>query len=218
MKRRDLILGAVASGATGVIGSAYAAQNVKCVIVGDAMVGKTWALSSFARNTLPASYVPTVVSDPLSIDVTLLGQPLHVSLWDTSGDEGYARLRPVAYAQTDVFIVAYAVDSMTSIDNVQSRWAPEIRAYYSGARIVLAGLKADLRAGRSSSTVSKEAAKSIAAHLALQAYGECSARTQVGLDDLFANALGIATNNATVPPGSLQRSPMGRQPIRRPGN
>ncbi|MBT9444144.1 MAG: GTP-binding protein [Hyphomonadaceae bacterium] len=218
MKRRDLIFGAVAAGAGGVAGFAHAAQSVKCVIVGDPLVGKTWALSSFAQHSTPATYVPTVISAPYTVQVTLVGQPLQVSLQDTSGDEGYSTLRPVVYPQTDIFIAAYAIDSMSSMDNVTVKWVPEIRFHNPDARIVLAGLKSDLRAGMSSSPVSREAAKDVSERLALQAYRECSATTRIGLDDLFATALGVAVGRASTPLGSLQRTPIGRRPMRRPGN
>lgn len=219
MKRRDLIFGAVAAGASGFAVSAHAAQSVKCVIVGDPMVGKTWVLSAFALNSTPAPYVPTVVSLPYTVDVTLRGNPLQVSLYDTSGDEANARLRALSYVQTDVFIAAYAIDSVTSMDSVQTTWVPEIRFYNPDARIVLAGLKSDLRAGMSPNPVSREAARDASTRLNLQAYRECSAKTRLGLDDLVATALGVAIfDEPSVPLGSLQRTPIGRRPVRRPGN
>eukprot|EP00954_Amorphochlora_amoebiformis_P024921 1369608-Amorphochlora_amoeboformis.AAC.1 len=49
-----------------------------------------------------------------------------VGLWDTAGQDDYDRLRPLAYPQTDAFILVYSVDSKTSLDNVIKKWNPEV--------------------------------------------------------------------------------------------
>jgi len=78
--------------------------------------------------------------------------PVNLGLWDTAGQEDYVRkhaeytplssrsvtrgsslftcicviaqdrLRPLSYPQTDVFIVAYSVESRASFLNVSSKW------------------------------------------------------------------------------------------------
>ena len=45
----------------------------------------------------------------------------------SAGQEDYDRLRPLSYPQTDAFIVAFAVNSPTSFENVKDKWIPEIR-------------------------------------------------------------------------------------------
>lgn len=44
------------------------------------------------------------------------------SLWDTAGQEDYARLRPLSYPHTDVFLVCYSLTSSVSLKNVSQKW------------------------------------------------------------------------------------------------
>jgi GTPase SAR1 family protein len=46
---------------------------------------------------------------------------------DTAGQEDYDRLRPLSYPQTDVFVLCFSIASPTSLENVASKWIPEIR-------------------------------------------------------------------------------------------
>lgn len=70
--------------------------------------------------------------------------PIEVDLWDTAGQDDYARLRPIAYPDANVFLLCFAIDLETSFMNITSKWIPELR-YYSKAPIVLVGLKMDRR-------------------------------------------------------------------------
>ena len=41
--------------------------------------------------------------------MSLDGKTIYLGLWDTAGQEGYDRLRPLSYPQTDVFLIAFAI-------------------------------------------------------------------------------------------------------------
>ncbi|KAJ6491915.1 ras family-domain-containing protein [Mycena sanguinolenta] len=74
---------------------------------------------------------------------------VELALWDTIGlQEAYDRLRPLAYANTHVFLVCFALDDRESLVNVRQKWHPEL-AYHCFAPtlipIVLVGRKQDLR-------------------------------------------------------------------------
>ena len=43
-------------------------------------------------------------------------------LWDTSGKAEYDRLRPLAYPQTDAFVVCFSVVDPTSFENALNKW------------------------------------------------------------------------------------------------
>ena len=51
-----------------------------------------------------------------------------VQIWDTAGQEGFETLRTLAYPGTKVYIVAYDATSMTSFNNVEGKWLPELEA------------------------------------------------------------------------------------------
>ena len=68
---------------------------------------------------------------------------LHIS--DTAGQEDYDRLRPLAYPGTDVFLLCFALNNSDSLRNIQDKWMTEIQHHRKKAKIILVGLKKDLR-------------------------------------------------------------------------
>ena len=71
--------------------------QVKCVVVGDASVGKTCLLISFTTNSFPELFVP-VIFESYGSQCIVDGRP--INLWDTAGREDYDRLRPLSYPET----------------------------------------------------------------------------------------------------------------------
>ena len=55
--------------------------------------------------------------------------------------EDYDRLRPLAYPQTDIFLVCFSIENRTSFENVPSKWLPEIEHHCPHVPIVLVGCK-----------------------------------------------------------------------------
>ena len=97
---------------------------VKCVAVGDSSVGKSclnqrYCVNSFpCRSTVYSTYCMNLMKD---------GKPVSLSLCDTPGHDDYDRLRPLAYPQTDVFLICFSLVSHESLENVRSKWHPEVR-------------------------------------------------------------------------------------------
>ena len=48
------------------------------------------------------------------------------SLWDTAGQEGYARIRTLSYPKTDIFLLCFSVVNHPSFVNVKDRWYVEV--------------------------------------------------------------------------------------------
>jgi small GTP-binding protein len=190
MRRRDVIIGAGAA-AAGSLSTAAADSVSRCktVIVGDAGVGKTCALQAFATGNFESTYNPTRLNSNTTLPCTTSGLPAELDIWDVSGHEEYDNLRPLSYPQTDVFIIAFAIDSYTSLSNVQSKWHPEIDHYAPGRPVILAGMKSDLRLPNAQAIVTTASANQVAEAMHAIAYLECSARSRVGLTELFEAAL-----------------------------
>jgi cell division control protein 42 len=119
-------------------------NNIKCVVVGDGAVGKTCMLISYSKNEFPKDYVPTVF-DNYACVVVIGGEPCTLGLFDTAGQEEYDRLRPLAYPQTDVFLVCFSVVSPASFENVKEKWIPELVHHCPNAAYILVGTQIDLR-------------------------------------------------------------------------
>eukprot|EP00727_Mastigamoeba_balamuthi_P008327 m51a1_g4116 putative ras-related c3 botulinum toxin substrate 1 (rho small gtp binding protein rac1) (551) ;mRNA; r:143779-146302 len=174
-----------------------AVRPLKIVTVGDGAVGKTCLLISYTTNAFPEEYVPTVF-DNYSCNVMFEGKGYNLGLWDTAGQEEYDRLRPLSYPQTDCFLLCYSIVSPPSLENCRQKWHPEISHHCPDARVILVGLKKDLRndpetlqrlAEKKLHPVTAEEAQKLAKELGASKHLECSARTQEGLQVLFHEAI-----------------------------
>ena len=165
-------------------------QNVKCVVVGDGGVGKTCLLVSYSTNAFPGEYIPTVFDSYSKAVITENLPPINLHLWDTAGQEDYRKLRPLAYPQTDVFLVCFSLTDRTSFQNVESTWVPEICEYCPKTPFVIVGLKKDLR--DVSGGVSVDEGNSLAKKVNANCYVECSSLKSWNVDDVFESAMKLA--------------------------
>ena len=130
-----------------------------------------------------------------------------VELWDTGGGEDYYRLRPLSYPETSVFLICFSVESEDSFENVRSYWLPEITHHKPKTPWLLVGLKTDLRPNPETSPgeepvvesskykstfISAETAAAEAADLKAACYVECSSLHQIGVDNVFQEAVKAA--------------------------
>lgn len=177
-------------------------ESIKLVVVGDGAVGKTCMLISYTSDRFPEKYVPTVF-ETYQTTVSVGDSKTLLGLWDTAGQEEYDRLRPLAYQNADVFVVCYSIISTASLDNVSSKWIPEIRSHSPDQPFLLVGTKLDVREdpaeqqklrdnGVDVSLVDSEAvAEKCREHGAARNL-ECSAKTQKGLKEVFLEAIKVA--------------------------
>ena len=175
-------------------------ENVKVVFVGDGAVGKTCMIISYTTDSFPTDYIPNVF-DNCQANIMVNGRQVSVALWDTPGQDDYDRLRPLSYPNTDVFIICYSIISSTSLENVKNKWIPEIRRRCPNTPFLLVGTKSDLRQdahaleklkARGASIVDVARAEKKGQDLSAARVMECSAKTQVGLQDVFYEAVDVA--------------------------
>jgi small GTP-binding protein len=167
-------------------------NNIKIVAVGDGAVGKTSVLLTYTTNSFSAEYVPTVF-DNYGVNLMIDGNIYNLSLWDTAGQEDYDKIRPLSYANTDIFMVCYSIISETSFQNVKNKWRPELAHHSPNTPMILVGLKNDLR-GQTKEVVDEEVAKKYATDNGFAGHYLCSAVTQDGLKTLFDSAVTSVIN------------------------
>lgn len=164
-------------------------EAFKLVAVGDGAVGKTCLLMSFTHGIFPTEYVPTIF-DNFTQTLNHNGRVFRLDLYDTAGQEDYDRLRSACYSGTDVFIVCYSCDSAKSCNNIEHKWMPELRRYAPNAKILLVGLKNDLRT--SHSEVSYEVCQRLKRIIGADRLLECSALMGQGVSEVFQAAADLA--------------------------
>ncbi|KAL5478788.1 RHO2 [Sanghuangporus weigelae] len=163
----------------------------KLVIVGDGACGKTSLLCCFALGEFPKEYV--TIFENYVAEIRLDGKPVQLALWDTAGQEEYERLRPLSYSKSHVILIAYAIDTPDSLDNVVVKWIEEVRSICGPSiPVILVGCKSDLRPPPGSplahNYVQPEQGAEIAREIGARAYKECSALRGEGVDDVFEAA------------------------------
>ncbi|KAJ7907217.1 small GTPase Cdc42 [Mycena leptocephala] len=175
-------------------------KTKKLIVLGDGAVGKTCMLIAYTSKVFPSDYVPTIF-DSYSVAVEIEEEIYSLVLCDTAGGEDYGRLRPLSYAQTDIFLICFHVIGRASFDNVRDGWVEEVRHYCPGVPFLIVGTKIDLRddpkvveemARQKERLVTTEEGKRLAQELGAAKYVECSALTQMGLNNVFEEAI-IAT-------------------------
>jgi Ras family protein A len=121
----------------------------------------------------------------------------NLALYDTAGQEAYARLRPLSYTDTNIVLICFSVDSPTSYANVIEEWNPEVRHFCGRCPVILVACKIDLRTDQQTierlkeqgeKLITTEVGKKLAAQIKADAYMECSAKTREGIHDLFIHA------------------------------
>jgi small GTP-binding protein len=131
-------------------------------------------------------------------EIVVHGKEVKFSLWDTAGQEGYARIRTLSYPKTDIFLLCFSVDNHPSLVNVKDRWHKEIQQHCPTAPIILVGTKIDLRddqktiddlAKQDKAPITEEMGAAMAEDIGAIKYLECSALTRKGLKGVFDEAL-----------------------------
>lgn len=168
-------------------------KGCKVVVVGDGSVGKTCLLISFVEGSFPVEYTPTVFDSYVyTLDDTQL------NLIDTAGQEDFGELRPLSYEGTHVFLICFALNSKTSLDNVDSTWQPEVRKHLSSSREdtwlgnILVGTKSDLRGNKKKSSDDEDVPTELGQAKAdkyKMTYYETSAMLGAGIGEIFQDCV-----------------------------
>ena len=109
------------------------------------------------------------------------------------------RLRPIAYTNTDCFLVCFSLVDKNSLKQACTKWIAEVKATAKSCPCILVGTKMDLRDEREQENdpvkmkdvVTNEELKKWAAQYNFQAAVECSAKDRKGLNSVFLTAFKV---------------------------
>uniref|UniRef100_G3NR63 Ras homolog family member V n=2 Tax=Gasterosteus aculeatus aculeatus TaxID=481459 RepID=G3NR63_GASAC len=175
-------------------------EELSCMLVGDGAVGKTSMIISYIFNGYNSDYRRTAF-DVFTGVVHVDGVPTRIKLIDTAGQEEFGHLRSLCHAHVDVFVLCFSLVHPVSLDNVTSKWIPQIRADNRTSPVLLVGTQSDLCHDadvlvrldqRSAKPVDASRATKVARRIRAQGYVECSALTQHNLKDVFDRAIRAA--------------------------
>ena len=158
---------------------------VKCVLVGDESVGKSSLLLRYTTDIFTEQKIESVL-DNYCAHIYTGGCHYNLLLWDVTGNESFKRMRPIAYAQTDVFLLCFSLDSPSSLESVCDKWNFEVKKSVPEAKVILVGLKEDLLYKKQGAQfVCKERTNAVAKMVGAQKYIECSSKTKKNVSKIF---------------------------------
>ncbi|XP_071402992.1 rho-related GTP-binding protein RhoG-like [Centroberyx affinis] len=171
-------------------------QSIKCVVVGDSGVGKTYLLHTYTQKAFPKEYIPAFYNT-YSAKVSVDNRTVDLNLWDTAGKEEYDCLRPLLYPEANVIILCFSITSPSSYENVKHKWHPEVTHHCPNVPILLVGTKSDLCVdqgvletlrGQNQTAVTQQQGAALARQINAVKYLECAAINQDGLNEVFDEA------------------------------
>lgn len=193
--------------------------HLKIVVVGDGGVGKTCLLISYVQKRFPTDYVPTVFENYVTKIQGPRNKLIELALWDTAGQEEYSRLRPLSYSDVDMLLVCYAANNVTSLQNVEELWYPEVTHFCPRVPIMLVGLKADLYAGDDTrNLVDPREAESLALKLGAFSHIQCSAKSRNNVEEVFTTAMDTALRDILNEPEEEHNASGVKKPFKKRSN
>ncbi|KAL6062202.1 Rho- BTB domain-containing protein 1 [Balamuthia mandrillaris] len=115
-------------------------HTAKVVVVGEARCLKSKLCERIAFGTVRAGYLPTVFNSFVAPATTTSGHKINVYLQDTPGEEDYDRLRPLCYVGADVALLCCrggrSTEAITTQNNINARWTPEIMHHLPNISII----------------------------------------------------------------------------------
>lgn len=170
-------------------------KHVKLVLVGDGTVGKTSLIISYCTDNFPAGYLPAVF-DNYSCSVVDENRIIP-QIIDTISLDEYKDGRIKSYQYAHVFMICFSLGSISSMENVEKIWIPEIKQNCPNVPYILVGTKSDLRnnSPNDSNIITSNQGKRLKNKIKAESYIECSALQNQNVAESFKLAMKVANQN-----------------------
>lgn len=188
----------------------------KLVVVGDCECGKTSLIKRYVHGEHRDTYAPTGFDTYTATYHVSDTYKIQMSIWDTSGDSGYDRVRPLSYSDADLVLVCFSVADPDTMENVVSKWYGEVREHCPTQPIILVGCKTDQRtdmdfaaklARKKQSMVTYDQGLKTAKHIGALVYSETSSKNshRSVCDVIEVAALSSAGNKSSAEATNFRR-------------
>ncbi|CAG5118702.1 unnamed protein product [Candidula unifasciata] len=117
-------------------------KKVTCVVVGDAGVGKSTIITQLTQSVFEEDYKPTV-EDEATFPLLVGDHDVELTIYDTSGNVEFARMREDKYKLGEGFLAVYSITSDESFKELKTILDKLKALKENTVPIVLVGCKLD---------------------------------------------------------------------------
>lgn len=169
-------------------------QHIRLVLVGDGTVGKTSLIVTYCTNTFPVEFIPAVFDN---YTCSVVDENRFIpQIIDTIALDEYKNGRIKSYQYTHVFMICFSLGSISSMENVENIWIPEIKQYCPNVPYILVGTKSDLRDNSpNDSIITSDQGKQLKNKIKAKHYIECSALKNQNVAETFKLAMKVGEQN-----------------------
>ncbi|KAK8882405.1 Ras- protein Rab-12 [Tritrichomonas musculus] len=165
---------------------------MKVVLLGNTRVGKTSMLARLTNGVFKEDTSATIGAAFQTHVISSDSGCITMQIWDTAGQEKYRALAPMYYRSANVAVLCFDLTNRESFQSLEL-WVEElVEKGPSNLITVLVGTKLDLVESR---VISSEEAESFASRNSMAFYGECSAKTGIGVNNIFTKIAEINESN-----------------------
>jgi small GTP-binding protein len=155
-------------------------SDAKIVLLGAASVGKTCIICRAVSNDFDPEMPNTIGACYSAKAIEVGGSTVNLQIWDTAGQERFRTLAPMYYRGSVVALLVFSVIDAASLGDVRT-WAEEMKGQVDEMpTLFVVANKSDLTDRK----VQTQEGEAIAGELKAT-YCEVSARTGLGIDELF---------------------------------
>ena len=157
----------------------------KMIVVGDQNTGKSCILNRYANNIFEENYQATIGLDFQTKIVTINNQDVHLTLYDTAGQEKFRSLIPMYIREAQIILIVYDVTNKESFESIPKWFTDILNVKNDEAVFVLIGNKIDLTDNRK---VTYDEGKKLANEKNI-IFEELSAKNGTNFNELFNNKI-----------------------------